>query len=175
MGLVQKSLLEAWEIIPEYEGLYEVSNMGRVRSLDRSVKGKDGVIRFHKGRTLRGSIGNSGYLRITLCKNGDFKYFSLHQLVLMAFTDYTPGNINQVVDHINNVKTDNRLENLQVITQRENTSKDKTGKASKYVGVTRNTKGWRARIRINGELVNIGTYKSEYEAAKAYESKLKEL
>jgi ribosomal protein L15E len=72
----------------------------------------------------------------------------------MAFLNHTPCGYKIVVDHIdNNIKTDNRLENLQLITQRENVSKDIKNTSSKYIGVCwhKKAKKWRSSIQINGK------------------------
>ena len=81
-----------------------------------------------------------------------------------------------VVDHINNIKTDNSLENLQLITQRENTIKRVLkNKTSKYVGVYKSHKKWQASIIINGIFYNLGRYEIEEEARDAYLKKLKQI
>ena len=74
-----------------------------------------------------------------------------------------------VVDHINNIKLDNRLENLQLITQRENSSKDRKG-TSVYRGVSwaKQNKKWIAQITINKKKINLGYFTIELNASKAY-------
>ena len=82
-----------------------------------------------------------------------------------------------VVDHVNNDKLDNRVENLQLITNRENLSKDKKNKTSKYTGVSwcKLTKKWKSSIQINKKTRYLGLYNSEEEAHLEYQNKLKEL
>jgi hypothetical protein len=94
----------------------------------------------------------------------------------MAFLNHTPNRRSLVVDHINNIKTDNRLENLQIVSQRHNTSKDKKG-TSKYTGVSRCNRGkkWMACIRINGNKILLGYYADEDEAGLAYQNALREI
>jgi hypothetical protein len=92
----------------------------------------------------------------------------------MAFLNHTPnGSSSLVVDHINNIKTDNRLSNLQLVTIRYNLSKDKTG-TSKYTGVSWHSrdKNWQASIRINGKKAYLGSFQDESEAALAYQNAL---
>ncbi len=170
--------MEEFRDIKGYEGLYQVSNMGRVKGLSHYKTYKDGreplllKERFKKPVKL-----NTGYLSVILYNKGRNKTFTVHQLVAMAFLDHTPCGMTKVVDHINGIKSDNRLSNLQLISQRENCSKDKKGYASQYIGVhwrkDRNT--WISRIRINGKLKYLGSFKEEEEAAKAYQEALKSL
>jgi hypothetical protein len=97
-------------------------------------------------------------------------------LVGMAFLNHKPDGTNKIcIDHINNDKLDNRLTNLQLITNRENTSKDRKGGTSKYVGVRSSAiNKWRAEIYINGKTKNLGTFTDEYEAHLAYQKVLNE-
>ena len=152
---------EIWKDIKDYEGLYKVSNLGRVKSL-----------KFGKERILSAATNATGYSLVALC-NGKTKAITVHQLVAMAFLNHKPCGHKIVVDHINTIKTDNRLENLQVITHRQNCTKDKKG-TSKYTGVhwCKPRNKWRAEIRINGKTKYLGSFKSELEASEAYQLKL---
>jgi len=157
---------EIWKDIKDYEGLYKVSNLGRVKSL-----------KFGKERILSAATNASGYSLVALYKDGKTKAITVHQLVSMAFLSHKPCGYKLVVDHINTFKTDNRLQNLQLITHRENLSKDKRWSSkytSKYTGVFwyKPTQKWRAQIRINGKIKYLGSFKSELEASEAYQSKL---
>lgn len=81
-------MTEIWKDIKDYEGLYQVSNLGRVRSVDRYRKNKGGSIAFVKGKIVRQEYKKgSKYLRVVLCKNGQAKHFSVHRLVAMTFPD----------------------------------------------------------------------------------------
>ena len=97
-----------------------------------------------------------------------------HVLVAMAFLGHVRNGHVIVVDHINNNISDNRLENLQLITQRQNSSKDKNGYSSKYVGVYLKKKSgkWIAQIIINKKHNYLGIFNTEIEAHKAYEKAL---
>jgi hypothetical protein len=104
--------------------LYQVSNLGNVRSLDRTVyhpiKQK---IRL-KGVALKPSYTTrKKYLQVRLCKNGKMYTFMIHQLVAIVFLNHKPNGNKLVVDHINNDRMDNRLENIQILTGAENTRK----------------------------------------------------
>ena len=105
---------EEWRDVVGYEGLYQVSDQGRVKSLER----KDCLGRTVKERILKPGVVGSGYLMIGLCTGGKQKMFSVHRLVCQSFHE-NPGNKSDV-NHINENKTDNRACNLEWSTRREN-------------------------------------------------------
>jgi hypothetical protein len=102
---------EEWRQIIGYEGLYEVSNLGNVRSLSRGNAG-------HKGRDLKASIGGHGYRVVSLCKRGVPIKRLVGRMVATAFI-HNPSNKPQV-NHRSGVKTDDRIENLEWVTSAEN-------------------------------------------------------
>lgn len=105
---------EIWKDIEGYENLYQVSNMGRVKSLDKL----DGIGRTVKGKILSLTADKDGYLQVSLYKNGANKRCKVHRLVAQAFI---PNPENKLcVDHINTIKDDNRIENLRWVTHKEN-------------------------------------------------------
>jgi hypothetical protein len=154
---------EIYKYIPGYKNDYEVSNFGNVKS-----------IRFNKEKILKSAQTGNGYLKVNLFKNGKSKSFKIHQLVLMAFLNYTPSGYSFVCDHINDIKTDNRLDNLQVITNRENCRKTQGRYSSQYKGVCWNKQHnkWRSEIMINYKKVHLGHYTDEYQAHLAYQKAL---
>lgn len=109
---------EIWKPVVGYEGLYEVSNLGRIRSCDRIVKYSNGRIHNYKSVILKPNILNTGYKQVGLCKNGKQTNCSVHRLVAQAFIP-NPNNL-PVVNHINEIKTDNKAENLEWCTQKYN-------------------------------------------------------
>jgi hypothetical protein len=117
---------EVFKDIPNYEGKYQISNLGRVKSLKRIVvypdKRKD---RVQDERILKTGLSSKRYLSVSLWKNGKPRTKLIHVLIAEAFLNHKPCGMKLVVDHINAIKTDNRLDNLQLITNRENLIKDK--------------------------------------------------
>jgi hypothetical protein len=154
---------EIWKDIPGYKGLYHVSDFGRVKSF-----------RKLKEKILKPSICTGGYYVITI---RTYKKIRVHQLVAMAFLNHKPTKMKSVIDHINSDKLDNRVENLQVISQRSNTSKKQGVFTSKYTGVSwsKDRNKWRAQININGKTTYLGVFNCELAASLAYQNKLKEI
>jgi hypothetical protein len=108
---------EIWKPIPNFDGLYEVSNLGNVRSLDKFVNHINGNKALRKGRLLKQDLSNAGYLRVTLSNNRKLFSFSVHRLVAIAFLD--TKNLPQV-NHKDCIKTNNTLENLEWVTREQN-------------------------------------------------------
>ena len=108
---------EEWRDVVGYEGLYQVSDQGRVKSLERKVPKWDGE-RTVKERILKPSTDHYGYLMVNLCAGGKRKMFFVHRLVCTAFHDNPENKLD--VNHINENKTDNRACNLEWSTRRDN-------------------------------------------------------
>lgn len=169
---------EEWRDIEGYEGMYQVSDLGRVRSLDRVIMRRNGIKQMFKGALLRGVATTSGYRQVVLYKSYNRKTIGVHVLVGIAFLGHKTGNRKVIVDHKDNKRRfDDSVANLQIITQRENVSKDKEGCLSKYTGVTfrRNRNTWRALIRHNGKREYLGSFKTELEASNVYQKRLNEI
>lgn len=103
---------EYWRPIVGYEGLYEVSNFGRVKSLNYNHTGKEKIMKPNKDK--------GGYLKVGLCKNGKRYQKLVHRLVAEAFLS-NPYNLPEV-NHINEVKTDNRVQNIEYCDRAYNSS-----------------------------------------------------
>ena len=116
-----KNMEEIWMPVIGYEGLYEVSNLGRVRSLDREARHSScGGVRILKGKVIKPQMGVGGYLRVCISKDGKGKMFSVHRLVYSAFNGAIPHDMQ--VNHIDEDKTNNRLENLNLMTPKQNSN-----------------------------------------------------
>ena len=105
---------EQWKAVVGYEGLYEVSSHGNVRSIKRDI-----ILKLVKNK-------KTGYLNVTLCKDGKAKCFRIHRLVAIAFIP-NPDN-KETVNHIDEDKTNNHVCNLEWNTHKENTRHSKCKK-----------------------------------------------
>lgn len=144
--------VEVWNAMVAFEGIYEVSNHGRVRSLDRIVRGRWGPV-FYKGQLMSQSPDTSGYLQTALCKDGVEYTRSVHRLVAEAFI---PNQDNKpCINHIDEDKTNNHVDNLEWCTYSENTNH---GTRNKRVS-TKNTNGKCSKeviqYTLDGKLVKI--------------------
>ena len=169
--------MEIWKDILNYEGLYKVSNLGRVKSCDRKVIYKDGRLYSYKSKVLKQSLNTKGYKVVCLSKKGISKCNQVHQLIAIAFLNHNKCKMHKVVDHIDNDPFNNNLSNLQLLSNRENVSKTPKKTSSKYVGVfwSKNKKRWFSRICKNGKTKHIGSFKNEFDARLAYLSELKKI
>lgn len=169
-------MIEIWKDIPNYEGIYQVSNLGDVKSLSRLMnKGK--VVFVSKEKIMNKYISKDGYYSVTLSKEKNSRTIKNHQLVAMAFLGHKLCGHELVIDHINNNKLDNRVENLQIVTARYNTLKTKENYSSNYKGVIwdKERDKWISRIKINGKSKYLGRFDSEYEAHLEYQKALDEI
>lgn len=115
--------MEIWKDIECFEGYYQVSDLGNVRSLDRLVNrpvgrhGKPDAV-LKKGKVLKQNMGTTGYYCVGLHKEAKAITKMIHRLSALAFIS-NPDNKKEV-NHINGIKTDNRVENLEWVTPKEN-------------------------------------------------------
>lgn len=109
---------EIWRDIEGYEGLYQVSNLGRIRSCDRYVSNGRGSTKLMKSRVLRPGMDRCGYLNVKLYKDGKKKMFLVHRLVYEAFNCKRLEGMQ--INHIDENKLNNRLDNLNLMTPKQN-------------------------------------------------------
>lgn len=110
--------MEVWQDIKDYEGYYQVSNVGGVRALERIVAYKGTGPRKRSSKILKMYPDPGGYLNVRLCKGGKTKNLRVHRLVAQAFID-NPNDY-PVVNHLNATTNDNRVENLAWCTIQQN-------------------------------------------------------
>jgi NUMOD4 motif-containing protein/HNH endonuclease len=147
--------VEIWEDVKGYEGIYEVSSNGRVKSLDRkSAHGRCGTVKL-KSKILKPYSCNGRYPRIPLCKEGRVKMHYVHRLVAEAFID-NPLNKPEV-NHIDEVKNNNKAENLEWCTRMEN--------------VHHGTAIERAAANRAKNMAFVDQYNSKFQLIKRYKSK----
>ena len=168
---------EIWNPVLGYEGLYEVSSYGRVKSTQRVIDSLKCGHQTINERILKSYTNGNGYLCVRISKNGTPKTHKIHKLVAMAFLNHVPCGYKLVINHKNFTKTDNRLENLEIITQRENCNKKHFSHSSIFTGVTWNNKQkkWRAQIEINSILNHLGSFDNELAASEAYKNALNKI
>ena len=130
--------MEIFKDISGYEGIYQVSNQGKVKSLERKVRHSEGGWKNWKERIIKPYKGNHGYLMLGLSNDGHRKAFTIHRLVALAFIS-NPDNKAEV-NHKDGDKTNNLLENLEWNTPSENT---KHAHLNGFVKIKRNLKNGR--------------------------------
>jgi hypothetical protein len=158
---------EIWKDIPGYEGIYQASTEGRIRSL-----------KFNKIKILK--PGNCrGYSLVGLAIDGTKEYIQIHKLIAITFLNHKPDGHKLVIDHINGIRSDDRLENLRIVTQRENLNlgHEKANRSSKLRGVSWNKQKakWCSYIQFNGKSRYLGQFESETEAHEAYQRELSKI
>lgn len=153
--------MEKFKDVKGYEGIYKISEYGTV---------------LRDGNVLKGSIGSRGYRRHALCKNGKSKVFRTHQLVAQAFLNHEIDRYNKVVDHVDNNKLNNHVSNLQVVSARENVSKDRRKGTSPYRGVSwsKSKNRWVATIYYKGRQLSLKQSKCEIKCAYIYNKFIKD-
>lgn len=173
--------IEVFVDIPDYEGLYQVSNLGRVRSLAKIIYRSNGRMQTWRERILRPGIKDTGYYHVQLCRNKIHYDKKVHQLVAITFLNHIPRGLSLVVNHIDGNKLNNKLLNIEIVTTRQNTStcyrSDRLRLSSQYTGVNWNkkVKKWESGIKINGRRKYLGCFSSEIEASNVYKKALSEL
>lgn len=161
---------EEWKDVPDYEGLYQASSFGRIRSVDRYISYPTLTKRFPS--KILASFLSWGYPMVALCNGKSKQKKTVHKLVASAFL----GKSDLYVDHIDSDRQNNNIENLRYCTFRENivygTLKKTT--SSKYVGVLFDKKRnkWKVGIGNKGVYHYLGHFDDEDVAANEYQKAL---
>jgi hypothetical protein len=155
---------EIWKDVKDYEGIYQISNFGDVRNIKTS-------------RILKPTNDSTGYKCIDLCCDGKRKHMRIHRLVAINFI---PNDENkQCVDHIDNDRVNNKIDNLRWCTIQENNINTSISKrnisGSKGVSFVKRLNKWRAHIKINRKPIHLGYFTNIDDAIKARKDKAKEL
>lgn len=152
---------EIWKDIPGYDGFYQVSNLGRVKSF-----------KMRTPKIMTCSLTKRGYLNVRLCRDGKPKNHLVHRLVASCFVGCVDD---MTVNHIDFDKQNNRVENLEILSIRDNLIHyhKENESSSKYTGVqnrsySNKTNPWYACINYKGKLLCLGSFSDEYEAHLEY-------
>jgi hypothetical protein len=154
--------MQQWKDVPGYEGFYQASLCGKIKSLK-------------SGKELKLGLHEDGHMKVSVSVHNKSRTFGVHQLIAMTFLNHIPDGNKFVVDHINNNPLDNRVENLRIITNRENIVRSMSLKRDLPTGVHRSKNKFRARIRINGKLKCLGSFYTPEEASEVYKKSLNRL
>lgn len=166
---------EIWKDIQGYDGYYQVSNFGRIKSLSRDIFNGMGYY-LKKEKILKSALSNHGYQAVTLYIQNVSKQFLVHRLVATAFVK-NMFNKEKVI-HIDFIKENNNSNNLEWASSLETVCYQMSNQksSSKFIGVSfrKNRNKWLSSIMIKGKLIHIGSFKTQQEAYQArcdYENK----
>ena len=159
---------EEWRTVKGFEN-YQVSSLGRLKTINFRNTGREYILKL--------TLNRGGYLKFNFRKNGKTVTKKIHQLVAIAFLNHTPCGFDLVVNHKNFIRHDNRLENLEIISQLENIryrNPDKKAEFSGDIGVNwhKGDRKWYSSITINGEYKYLGCFSDKEEASKYYQNAL---
>jgi hypothetical protein len=163
--MVVFTFMEIWKDIKGFEGLYQISNFGNVKSLSRVLKNRFGYFNS-KEKILNSNVGYGGY-KFQKIHN---KTFSIHRLVAEHFLE-KPIDKN-IVNHKDLNILNNNYTNLEWVSSRENTHhyELKQNRTSKFIGVSfdKQRNKWTSKIKVNGKTINLGRFNNELDAYNKY-------
>lgn len=175
---MNEQLLEIWKPVKGYEGLYEISNFGRVMSCKKTWKSNRAIFSKDRSELFYGnkSKNKDKHLVVNLCKYGIVRTFTVHELVWIAFgNEPLPKNRRKIhIDHIDENEFNNHIDNLRLLTVRENANRgtQKNRKLPRGVSICPQTKKYQTSIMINGKHIFLGRYPTAIQAQLVYQKKL---
>ena len=158
--------MEIYRDVVGYEGIYKVSNLGNVKSL---IGNNEKILKLCRN--------GGGYSTVNLHINSIMKTRTVHQLVAGAFLNHKPSRYELVINHKDFNRSNNNVNNLEIVTTRENSNQKHLKSSSQYTGVSwdKNRNKWSSQIVINKKLKFLGRFINELEASEAYQKALKDL
>ena len=158
--------MEIYKDVIGYEGIYKVSNLGNVKSL---IGNNEKILKLCRN--------GGGYSTVNLHINSIMKTRTVHQLVAGAFLNHKPSRYKLVINHKDFNRSNNNVDNLEIVTTRENANQKHLKSSSQYTGVSwdKNRNKWSSQIVINKKLKFLGRFINELDASEAYQKALREL
>ena len=160
--------IEIWKPVFGYKEYYHVSNLGNVKTLERYIKNGQ-FSYFKKPKILKPGTNPDGYKTVVLYGKDNKRQFKVHSLVATSFIE-NPRKL-EMVNHIDEDKSNNNMSNLEWVSRRENGVHRYKNKntTSKYCGVSwsKASKKWISTIRYNNKQIYLGCYFTELEAYQA--------
>ena len=158
--------MEIYKDVIGYEGIYKVSNLGNIKSL---IGNNEKILKLCKN--------GGGYSTVNLHINSIMKTRTVHQLVAGAFLNHKPSRYELVINHKDFNRSNNNVNNLEIVTTRENANQKHLKSSSQYTGVSwdKNRNKWSSQIVINKKLKFLGRFNNEIDASEAYQKALKDL
>ena len=163
--------MEIYKDIIGFEGYYQISNLGNVKSLDRVVIRKDGRKQRLKSKYTKIRVNWNGYLQVSLNVYGNKKVFLIHRLIAIHFIEKPKGK--NIINHKNKNILDNSIENLEWVDYSENRCHgilhDKKNMSSEYFGVSfsKCANKYEAYISVNCKKKYLGLFTTAFEAHEA--------
>lgn len=161
-----------WKEIEKYEGIYRVSNLGKIESLEKQDEAS-----IKKTKTLKPALTGKGQYTVNLYKNNKVRAVIMKRVVWEAFKHKLEKK--QIIRNIDGNYKNNRLDNLELISCRQHSTDTakikKKKKTSKYTGVSSIGHRWRAQINLNGKVKHLGYRDTEEECAELYQKALQSI